>query len=526
MRLSTTLPAVALAAALLGMAAKPASAQTGSSITGAFDVGPGGQPGNFNPMAATAGFTWLSLYFEPLVTYDAKLENIVGALANGFEVSADQTTYTFHLADTKWHDGQPFTSADVAFTIGLARNGTTGSVIAARLGAILAVETHDAHTAVIRLSAPNASLMDTLTKVMMLPQHSLATIPPAELARNAWWSTTPIGTGPFRFSRYINGQYVALVANPDYRGGKPKTDRLINRYFEITAGAVAALRSGEIQFSYVETDDAATFRDDPGFKVIEGNSFVVNYLGFNQEVPQWKDSRVRAAVMHAVDRAGIIKSIYGGAATIANCGYVAPSLVPKDIDTYDYNPAKSRALLRDAGWDRINGDKPITLLTYYNTPLSANVMAAVQAMLAEVGINVVPRTVDTATYTSVVYAQKPDWSQFPLVFAGLQNGPDPSILNSGLNAKEIPPAGANVMRVEMPPVSAAFDAALAETDLAKRTDKYGDVCRAMNANLPWGTMWVTSRYGVASAKLRDFTWTPAPAGGPYEAHPERWSLAR
>ncbi|MGH7210192.1 MAG: ABC transporter substrate-binding protein, partial [Acetobacteraceae bacterium] len=268
MRITTIAAATALGAALLGGAAPPTSAQTGGSvITGAFDVGPGGEPGNFNPLDATAGFTWLSLYFEPLVIYDAKLVNIVGDLAPRFEVSADQTSYTFHLAQTRWHDGQPFTSADVAFTLGLARNGATGSIFAARLGAIKTIETPDDHTVTLHLSAPNASLMDTLTKVMMLPRHALSAIPAAELPRNRWWSTTPIGTGPFRFVRYVNNQFVTLAENPDYRGGKPKVDRLINRYFENTAGAVAALRAGEIQFSYVESDDAASFRNQPGFRV-------------------------------------------------------------------------------------------------------------------------------------------------------------------------------------------------------------------------------------------------------------------
>jgi peptide/nickel transport system substrate-binding protein len=527
MRFRTMVSAIALSAALLGGVAAPALAQDGRVITGGFDVGPGGLAGNFNPLAASAGFTWLSLYFEPLVTYDVKLQSVVGALADKFEISPDQTAYTFHLADARWHDGRPFTSADVRFTLDLARNGASGSVFAARLGAIKTVETPDEHTAILRLSAPNAALMDTLTKLMMLPAHALSAIAPAELARNAWWSTTPIGTGPFRFTRYVNGQFVELAANPDYRGGKPKVERVVNRYFENTAGAVAALRSGEIQFSYVESDDAATFRNDPAFRVIEGNSFVVNYLGFNQEVPLWKDVRVRRAVMHAIDRAAIIQSLYGGAAVPANCGYVAEDLVPKDIDAYAYDPAKAQALLREAGWDKINGAKPITLLTYYNTPLATNVMAAIQAMLAQVGINVVPRTVDVPTYNSIVYAgQNPDFSQFALIYAGLQNGPDPSGLNVGLNEKQIPPAGANIMRIRMPAVTGALDTALAEPDLARRTKDFADVCRAMNANLPWGTLWVTSRYGVASTKLHDFTWVPAPAGGPYDAHPERWSLSR
>jgi peptide/nickel transport system substrate-binding protein len=377
---------------------------------------------------------------------------------------------------------------------------------------------------VLKLSAPNAGLLATLTQLMMLPQHALKDIPSDALAKHEWWSKSPIGTGPYKFSRYVTDQYVELAANPDYRGGKPVTDRIINRYFANTAAAVAALRSGEIAFSYVEADDVATFQGNDAFKVIEGNSFVVNYLGFNQEVPLWKDVRVRQAVMHAINRDAIVQSLYKGAAEIANCGYVADHLLPSGIDSYAYDPEKAKQLLAEAGWDQINGSKPIPLLTYYNTPLASNVLAAVQAMLAQVGINVVPRAVDTPTYNATIYAQSPDWSQFPLVYAGLQNGPDPSAINIGLNEKQIPPAGANFLRIRMPEVTAAFDAALNETDDAKQAERYQAVCEAMNANLPWATMWVAKRYGVASAKLKDFVWTPAPAGGPFAAHPEKWAL--
>ena len=515
------------AAALSGGGSVPAAlAQAPRTISGGFDVGPGGYPGNFNPLAATAGFTWLSLYFEPLVTYDAALTRLEGALAERWESADDHLSYTFHLAPAKWHDGQDFTSADVAFTLGLARNGASGSIFASRLSPVSGVETPDPRTVVIRLGRPYSALLDHLTRLLMLPQHALAAIPPAELPKNAWWSTAPIGTGPFRFGRYVSGQYVELAANDAFRGGKPRVGRLVNRYFETPAGAVAALRSGEIQFSYVEADDAAAFRDDKAFRVIEGSSFVVNYLGFNAAVPLWKDLRVRQAVMHAIDRPSIVKSLYNGAATLAQCGYVAPQLVPSGLDAFSYDPDKAMALLKAANWAGTNGDKPITLLTYYNNSLTNNVLAAMQAMLAQVGINVVPRAVDSATYTSLTLnGTNPDFNAFPLVYAGLQDGPDPGNLNVGLNVTEHPPAGANTMRVNVPALNTALNAALGETNPAQSATRHQAVCREMNANLPWGSLWVANRYGVASNRLKDFVWTPAPGGGPYQAHPERWDIA-
>ncbi|CAN7343302.1 ABC transporter substrate-binding protein [Devosia sp. LjRoot16] len=526
MRLRTLRSALVLTTTLFApMLALPALAQTGKTISGGFDVGPGGFPGNFNPLAATAGLTWLSVYYEPLVIYNADLTAIVGDLAESFEISADQKTYSFKLTSESWHDGEAFTAADVKFTLEAAKSGDTGSVFAARLGAIESIATPDDRTVVLTLSAPNAGLLDTLTKIMMLPEHALGKVPPADLAKSTWWSTTPVGTGAFKFEKYVTDQYVEVVADEDYRGGRPAVDKLINRYFENSAAAVAALRAGEIQFTYVEADDVATFSGNDQFKVIEGPSFVVNYVGFNQEVPFWKDLKVRQAVMHAIDRKAIIESLYNGAATEANCGYVADQFVPDGIEPYAYDPEKAKALLAEAGWAEINGDKPITILTYYNNPLSTNVLAAIQAMLAQVGINIVPRAVDSPTYNATVLAAEPNFADFPLIYAGLQDGPEPSNINVGLNETMIPPAGTNALRIRMPEVSAAFDAALGETDATKRDARYQAVCQAMNANLPWATMWVANRYGVASTSLEHFVWTPAPGGGPFDADPEKWDLA-
>lgn len=383
MTLTTFTRAVALAA-LLGATALtgPALAQEPSTITGGFDVGPGGFPGNFNPLAATSGFTWLSTYFEPLVIYNAELTELQGALATDWTISEDQREITLTLAEETWHDDEPFTSADVAFTLNLAKDEAAGSVFAARLGAIESIETPDERTVVLKLSAPDSSLLSTLSQVMILPEHALSEIPADQIATSTWWSTTPVGTGPFKFVEYVSDQYVELAADEDYRLGRPLTDRLINRYFENPAAAVSALRAGEIDFTYVEPDDAKTFEGDEAYRVIEGPSYVVNYIGFNHEAGLWDDVRVRQAVMHAIDRQAIIDSLYGGAAEVANCGYVADHLVPAEIDQYAYDPEKARALLEEAGWAEINGDAPITWLTYYGTPQAANVMAAVQAMLA------------------------------------------------------------------------------------------------------------------------------------------------
>jgi len=228
--------------------------------------------------------------------------------------------------------------------------------------------------------------------------------------------------------------------------------------------------------------------------------------------------------MHALNREAIVKSIFKGAAAVANGPYVAKNVTPADLDPYSYDPAKAKALLAEAGWDRINGSKPLPLLTYYNTPQASNVLAAVQAMLGQVGIVVVPRLVDVATYNGIVRAPQPDFSLFPLTYAGAQIGPEAGIADINLNSSQMPPAGYDLMRIRMPDLDAALNAGVAEADLSKRPARFQEVSRVFNRELPWAPMWVAKRYGIVSSKIANFVWTPAPGGGGYEQHAERWAF--
>jgi len=522
-RLGHIIAIASLAMVGTALVALPVAAQSeGKTIVGGFDVGPGGFPGNFNPLMATAGFTWLNTYYEPLVIYTADLSELKGELAADYTVSEDLTTFTFNLADATWHDGEPFTSADVKFTFDLAMNAESGSIFAARLSDVVSVETPDENTAVVTLSGPNGGFLSTISQLMMLPEHLLGQMPAAELAQSDWWSTKPVGTGPFKFVQYVSDQYVELEAFDDYRDGRPKVDQLINRYFADPAAAVAALRAGEIEFTYAEADDAQTFEDDENFTVIPGDSFVLNYIGFNHRTELWEDPRVRQAVMYAIDRDAIIESLYNGAATKAQCNYVAPQYVPEDLIDYSYDPEKARSLLQEAGWDEINGTAELPWLTYYASPQVANIMAAIQAMLGEVGINVVPRVVDVPTYNGIVRGD--DVDQFPLVYAGAGNGPNPAQHNVNLHSSQTPPNGNNIMHIDVPELDAALETAMSEADTSQVAGRWQDVCRIVNEQLPWASMWVANRYGIASNELENFVWTPAPAGGPFEMNPEDWDI--
>lgn len=504
---------VIAASAMLGMADAGAG-----TLTGAFDAGPGGAPQQFNPLIASAGYSWFNKYFGTLVLYNVEMNKISGDLASGWTIAPDGKTITFQMRpDVKWHDGQKFTAKDVKFTLDLLKNPDLPNQFWARLSDIQSVEVPNDNTVVLHLDKPNIALLDALTNVMIVPEHALAKIPVSDLRTTAWWKTEPVGTGPYKWGKYVPDQYVELDANPAYYRGRPKIDALVNRYFKDDGAAVLALQSGDIQYSYMSLAQVRNTKSDR-FQTIAGPSRVVNYIGLNFQDPRFKDLRVRQAIMMAIDRADLIKNLYAGQAKIANCVLTDPQYVPSGLNPYAYNPAAAKKLLEEAGWSKIAG-QPIELLTYYTDPVSKNAMAVIQSMLGAVGIVVQPRFVDAPSYGGLVRSGK-----FAMVFAGATNGPDPDVLSSALKSDYAPPRGYNIMHVNMPELDTLLDQGRAEVDLTKRPAIYQDMCRYTNANLPWLPMLEANRFAGVSNQVQNFVWTPAPGGGRYMEHAERWSI--
>ena len=512
---STRKPLLALTVLLAAMAS--ASAQT---FVGAFDVGPGGNPQKFNPLTASAGFSFYNKYFSTLMLYDVGLQKISGDLAESWAYGADGKSLTIKLRKgVKWHDGQPLTAKDVKFTFDLIKNPEMASVFAARLEAVTDVKASDDQTVVLTLSSQDVSLPDAMTTIMIVPEHLLSKVAAKDLRTGSWWAQ-PVGSGPFKWTKYVPDQYVELEANKDFYRGAPKLSKLINRYFKDGSSAAIALQAGEIQFTYLTLDQVKENQANKALSVIAGPSHVLNYIGFNNADPRFKDVRVRQAILMALDRSAIVKSIYAGNATLASCVLTLPAFVPADVNAYGTNVAQAKTLLTEAGWDKLAGSEPIELLTYYSDQVSKDVMATVQAMLGQVGVKVAPRFVDAPTYGQIA-----DSGKFSMVFAGQGNGPDPSTLNNMLDSAYAPPKGLNRMRVNIPEVDKLIDSGKSETDPAKRTEVFKQLCRVTNAQLPIIPLWVANRFGGFSKNAQNVIWTPAPAGGRYQDLPETWSLS-
>jgi peptide/nickel transport system substrate-binding protein len=299
--------------------------------------------------------------YEGLLEYDFDLNPRPG-LAKSWKISDDGKTYTFKLQEgVKFHDGKPFTSADVKFSIEevLKKVHPRG---AGYFQELVGIETPDPLTVIFKLENPAPYLIKSLSSSdsPMIAKHLFEGIDP----RNNPTANKPIGTGPFKFVEWKKGQYIHLEKNKDYwQKGLPYLDKVIFRFIPDASTRTAAMEKGEVHyagFSAIQNVDVVNLRKLPHIGVTTEGYFMINpmlVLEINIKKPPLDKREVRQAISYAIDRQFIIDNIYFGfgkaATSCLNSNF-------KDLHTSDgvlqYNVpdriARANKLLDDAGYPR------------------------------------------------------------------------------------------------------------------------------------------------------------------------------
>jgi peptide/nickel transport system substrate-binding protein len=280
-------------------------------------------------------------------------------LAESYEASADGKTYTFKLRDgVTWHNGDPFTSADVKYTYEWIKNPENASVYASSVSLIDAVETPDDLTVVFTLNSADATFMVNSATLYILPATYHAEV------GEAAYSAAPIGTGAFKFgenSEWIPAQRTLLEANEEYFRGRPNFD-----FFQIDIvpeanGRWAALDTGAADNSIwtLNAEDNELIAESGNFKVYETLQNATNHFVLNNEHPFLSDVNVRKALLMATDRQAFIDDVYLGQAVLAT-SHLSPNVeffYNPDVTLYEYDPEAAAALLDESGW--VAGDDGI-----------------------------------------------------------------------------------------------------------------------------------------------------------------------
>lgn len=359
--------------------------------------------------------------FTPLVRLDAELEPRPW-LAAGWEANEDTTRITVRLREgVSWHDGEPVTAADVAFTFRRAKDPRVGSPAQPYFSAWDSVEVVDPRTLRFHVR-PVANLFFGWTLVPVAPEHLLGDVAPEELAGHTFGSMSPVGSGPFRFASREPGDRWVLEANPAFPealGGRPYLDRLVYRVVPDESTVLAELRSGEVDF-YLKMlpSQAGQVRAAPDLRLAAFPFPAYSFVVWNTRREPFRDADVRRALTLGIDRQAIIDAVlegYGRPAT----GPIGPWHWAYDTAwrPIPFDPDSARALLEAAGWVDADGDGVrerggealrFRLLTPDNS-LRRDMAVMMQEQLADVGVAVEPRVRDYASMAAALTGPERDF---------------------------------------------------------------------------------------------------------------------
>jgi peptide/nickel transport system substrate-binding protein len=500
-------PGFQIAAALVTAGAVASSAAPPPALArSTLVVAQNNDPGSFNPAITTSGNVHpvTDQIFNGLVGLDETLSP-VPELAERWEVTDGGRTYTFFLRqDVRWHDGQPFSSADVKFTFDSALLQFHSRTRAALSNVLLGIDTPDAHTVVFRFRESYAPLLQRLDVVeaSILPRHVFAgTDMPAAPA-----NLQPIGTGPFRFVTYRKGDYVELARNPDYfRPGVPAIERLVFRITPSTTTAVMALERGEIDYlPSVPGSELPRLQQDRSLTVVRasggsGGSFCQDVVIPNLSRPALGDPRVRRAMYLALDRPSIVDRVYFGQGT-PSTGPISRQLrwaYSADVRSHPYDPEQAERLLEEAGYPR-TGTRARLSLTFTHPTTSSRLGQALRDQWKQVGIDLRLEALDFNASVDKTFVRK----DFDLGFASFCNGADPEIgvrrVYASNNVGPIP--FSNGAGYRSAAADGLFQQAATTLDRQARAGLYAQVQRLLVEDLPY--FWIIDSDGARAYRRR------------------------
>jgi peptide/nickel transport system substrate-binding protein len=502
---------------LMAAVAAPALADGHSSLTIGMIQYPGTLNPNIDPLAAkyyVLGFTT-----RPFTVYDAdfKLQCLLctelPSFDNGRAVPVDlpdgkrgvDLTYTIR-PDAMWADGVPVTTADVQFTWEVGRDPKSPVSNAEMYRHMTGITIKDDKTFTIhddKLDFTYAAIND----FELLPAHleREAFADPTQYRQRTHYVTDPTNPGlydgPYRVSEVSPGSYMVLERNPHWAGRRGAFDRITLKAIENTAALEANLLSGTIDMVAGEVgpplDEALAFdkRHGADYRVIYKPGLGFEHVDINLDVPALRDRRVREAMLRALDRESLSKSLFAGRQAVANT-FLTPLDVgySDDVPHYSYDPARAADLLDEAGWrnspDGIRrndaGERlSFTLMTTAGNHSRELVEQVLQSEWKKIGIDIKLKNEPAR----VLFGETLLHRQFQLAMYAWISSPE-NVPRSIFDSTEIPSAangysGENLPGYNNPKMDELLKALEIELDPEKRKAMWAEAQRIYATDLPF-----------------------------------------
>lgn len=456
-----------------------------------------------------------NLVYNGLTKVDKGL-NIVGDLAEKWEIEDGGLSITFYLRKgVIWHDGEPFTAGDVRFTYETILDPRTGCPYISNYSDIEKIEVADPHTIRFYYRQPYAP---ALLKFGMgiVPEHLFKG---AEDIRRSVYARAPVGTGPYRFSLWENGQHIILDENPYYFEHRPWIKRYVYRiipdqavqFLELVSGGVDSMDLNPYQFIY-RSDTREFDRQISKYRYL-AHSYT--YIGYNLKDPLLKDRRVRLALSHAINKQEMIDAVLLGLGEPCTGPFIKDTpYYDKEVAGYGYDPEKAAALLREAGWKDIDDDGVlekdgeefrIRIVTNQGNQVREDVATIVQSQWSRVGI----ATEIQVTAWSAFLDQFVNKKNFQAVLLGWTMPIDPDCY-AVWHSNSMAEGGLNFISFSDARVDELIELGRREFDPEARAEIYRRIHRYLSEEAPYTFLFFP--YATPAVNKRFKGIEPAPAG--------------
>jgi len=476
---------------------------------------------------------------------------LIPDLAYNWKVEDEGKTFTFYLyKNVTWHDGKPFTSADVKWHWQKLNSSDIVTYVKPMLTGFKAVETPDDYTIVFKFTSPKQPLLFAYfqSDTYIHPKH----IFDGKDMKTNPANKAPVGTGPFKVVEYVQDSHVVMEANKNYFKGRPYLDRLIYRIIPDQRTRLLSFEKGDVDFCDPPAAEIVRLSKTEGVKTTYTKSTTSHRLTFNfrpeavSKYPWLSDVGVRRAFAHAINKTALVERQWKGFAYVVETAVPEPSGWAYNPTTpvYKYDPAQAERLLDEAGYKKgSDGIRFKIPWVTYNRPYSVDGSQIIKEMLKQVGIDIEIKPVEYTTYVNLYEQGEKGLQDMPVTYNHMGGWP-PEELGSWMHSR--PKGGMNMGFWVNERADQLLDQAYLETDIAKRKPLYYELqeivarevpyvfllaeisVRAYKAEfqnvesvwstswIPWNQVWWTKGTPIVTATTRTASPTtaqPPPADG-------------
>ena len=488
---------ILLAAILIGSFVS-CEQKTGDALKPEITVGIEASPSMLDPRLVrdAVADNILPLVFRGLFKIGDNLEPTPD-LVEKFE-QPDARTYVFHLRPgIKFANGRELTTEDVKATLESLQSPDINSRYAEVVGHIIKMEVLDKYSLRVELKEPFAPLL-VLMNVGILP---------AETAKKMSLQTSELfGAGPYKFAKWVPGSEIVLERNPYYSGARPYFEKIVFRIIPEDTTRLLSLEKGEIQIvqNPIPPDELPRLKSNPRFLVRERQGINYSYMGFNLRDPVLGKPLVRQALAYAINRDEIINCLLKGTVAKADT-LLSPQnwAFEPEVEKYDYDIEKAKALLDQAGYPDPDGAGPLPRFKLsYKTSQNVQRLWIAQAIgyqFGKIGIDVEVRSLEWGTVFADIQAG--NFQLYTLTWTGVT---DPDLYYTIFHSQSLPPKGSNRSGYSNPEIDRLVTGARIVPDREERKKLYSRVQKIVSRELPYVSLWYSKDCVVSDQRLAGF----------------------